>query len=153
MHQPRGWCPTWVPVALLCLCQVYCDSFSNSYSILIDSYVDNWQNRYQKANIKISDDYIPTIPNYSFSHIDAFSVGSYICLVILAFIFSCFKGTTKQFSALQYRLMIVCFFENIKTFQNINTDIFQEKKTAENIFQTFSFQSRIGAIHKTGKSV
>ena len=36
----------------------------------------------------------------SYFHSDAFSVGSYICLVILAFIFSCLKGTTKQYTVL-----------------------------------------------------
>ena len=145
-------------MALLCLCQVHCDSFSNSYSILINSKFQIHMLTTDKTNTKRQTRKSVMIifqlyQIFSFSHIDAFSVGSYICLVILAFIFSCFKGTTKQFSTLQYRLMIVCFFENIKTFQNINTDIFQEKETAENIFQTFSFQSRIGAIHKTGRSV
>ena len=59
-----------------------------------------WGMENERKSFVCSPNFIISYFPFSYFHSDAFSVGSYICLVILAFIFSCLKGTTKQYTVL-----------------------------------------------------
>ena len=76
----------------------------------------------------------------TFTFLYAFSVGSYICLVILAFIFSCLKGTTKHLFKKYYNLCtyvsnINVSHQNMTTYENIK--IYSKHSHFSHVFGRF----------------
>ena len=83
----------------------------------------------------------------SFSHFATFSVGSYICFVILAFIFSCLKGTAEAEKVSPLKWIYSCLGIPACTKMSHGEPAF------ENLSGTLLFESRSWRFIKPGKSV